>query len=250
MPIALISKLQSFSRLSDNDKKALMHAFLRKRTVAAGEDILHEDDVAEGLVIIISGLAGRFRLLGDGRRQIVGYLLPGDLVDYGSLASDRTQYGVRAFAPTTISRIASAELLALMSQSPELIRALWSTAVQELSLAQQWILNLGQRDAEQRLAHLFCEQYYRMREIGQAHDGAFNLPLTQRDLADSVGLSNVHVNRVLQKLRREHMIAFDGVALKILDLAAVERIAEFDPHYLQLRRTKSDRFGRASAPCH
>ncbi|MCB1542428.1 MAG: Crp/Fnr family transcriptional regulator [Rhodoblastus sp.] len=236
MTNSLIARLEQFVRLSEVEKESVTTKFRHRRNTPAGRDIIHELDHADGVVVIIDGFAAQFKVKDDGKRQIVGYFHPGDLLHFGALAADEAVFGVTAFAQTTTSAIEADSFLALTSSSQSLSRAFWHLAIEQLSIAREWIVELGLGSAAQRLAHLFCEQHYRLEEVGRVNDGAFNFPLSQRDLGDTIGMTHVHVNRTLQELRGDGLIAFDGVKLQILDLARLRRLAKFDPQYLQWRK--------------
>jgi CRP-like cAMP-binding protein len=234
MPVALITRLSAHTHLSEDDTRALERAFSKMRAIGAKQEILPERGRTGDAILVTGGIAARFKTLKSGKRQIVGYTLPGDFVEFGPLESGRASYGVTALGDTTISRLSHDGLAHLMRARPAIDQALWRAAGEQMSILCEWISSIGQRSAEQRLAHLFCEQYFRMRDIGAVHDGVLEFPLTQRDLADSVGTTNVHVNRVLQQMRLERLIVFDGAALRVLDLPGLIARAEFDPDYLCL----------------
>lgn len=231
---ALMRRLQGLVALSEGDLDALLKATGKRRAYAPAQEIVHEHDMPDGMAVMMSGMAGRYRSLENGGRQYVGYLLPGDLLDFGSLGGGRADCGVKTFGPVSIARIAAEDLLPLMTGHPAIARALWKAVVQDLSISREWTLNVGQRNAEQRITHLLCEQYFRLTAIGAARDGVFTLPVTQRDIADSAGLTVVHVNRVLQRLRRADLFTFDRGVCEIRDLAGLMRLAGFDPFYLRL----------------
>ncbi|MFO1115573.1 MAG: Crp/Fnr family transcriptional regulator [Beijerinckiaceae bacterium] len=235
MPAALITKLETSVALSDDDRQSIALAAFKRRSVPARQDICRENEPSDGVIVVLDGFAARFRSLQSGKRQIVGYGLPGDLLDVAdTTGANQTTYGVCALAPTTFARIPRADIAAMMAESARIARAMWNAQGEQMSIACEWLLNVGQRTAEQRIAHLFCEQYFRLRAIGQVRDGAFALPVTQRDLADSAGLTNVHVNRVLKGLRQDGLLTLENGVATILDLQRLLDRAEFDPRYLHL----------------
>jgi len=234
MPLALIRRLETFLSLSEEEKRSLRQAFHQRRAAAVGVDFVREGDPTRSVTVMIDGLGYRYKQLSNGRRQIVAYVLPGDLVSSGMLASDVFDHSVHMMQP---SIVASIHHMDLMTLHPNLMRGLWSIVARELAITQEWVVNVGQRDAQARIAHLFCELYYRMLEIGQVHDGAFAFPASQQELADSSGITNVHANRTLQNLRRQGVIAFDGKTLTVANIAALKRIGLFNPAYLHLERS-------------
>lgn len=221
-------------RLERGGKAGLRQAFQTRRATGGGVDFVREGDLTKDVTLMIGGLGYRYKQLPDGRRQIVSYLLPGDIVSSGTLAADRFDHSIHMMQPSIMSSVHHLDLLTLY---PNLMRGLWSIVARELAIAQEWVVNVGQRDAQSRLAHLFCELYYRMLEIGQVQDGSFPLPASQQELADSVGITNVHANRTLQNLRKQGVTAFDGKTLTILNIAGLRRIGLFDAGYLHLERS-------------
>ena len=236
MPKELISRLEKFVTLTEADRRAVDSTFRHRRTTSAGRDVIQELGHADGVVVITEGFAGQFRVRDDGRRQIVAFFHPGDLIHFGSLAAENAVFGVTAFTPTVTSSIDVDGFLSLTTSSQMLARAFWHMAIEQLSIAREWLVDLGLGSAQQRLAHLFCEQHYRLEEIGRAGAGIVRLPLSQRDLGDTIGITNVHVNRTLQELRSAGLLSFDGLDLQIFDLKKLRQIAKFDPQYLQWRK--------------
>ncbi len=233
MSLAFIKRLEVFTVLTDDDKIVLRRAFQNARTERPHSDVVVEGESTGGVTVMVDGLAYRYKSLSNGRRQIVSYLLPGDIVSSGAFADDVFDHGIQAITASTLSTIYAHDLAALPHH---LMRALWILVARELSISREWVLNIGQRDAKARVAHLFCELYYRMLEAGLVRDSAFQFPASQQEIADSVGITNVHLNRTLQILRKAGVIAFDGRTLKVCDTAQLRKIATFDPTYLHLDR--------------
>jgi CRP-like cAMP-binding protein len=198
-----------------------------------GVDFYREGDSAGGVTILLSGLGYRYKQLTNGRRQIVAYLLPGDVVSMGVLFRDPNDHGVRFIEPSMVSTIHPGDLSQFM---PQLLRSLWLMVARELAITWEWVANVGQRDTKARIAHLFCELYYRMLEIGEVHDGSLRLPVSQQEIADTVGVTIVHTNRTLQILRKEGLIVFDNGVLSIPDIRMLKTAGMFTPDYLHLDR--------------
>ena len=229
----LIRKLSNFTKLSAEEEAALLSALDRPVDFGASEDIVNSGDATGGVKLLLTGFACRYKLLPDGRRQILDFLIPGDLCDLHVFLLDRMDHSIAAL---TDSRIASpANILRFTDQYPNLTRALWWTTLVNEAIAREWVVNLGQRTAHERMAHLFCELFYRMRSIDAVQGTSYPLPLTQIALADTIGLSSVHVNRTLQDLRRDGLISFRGGKLTINNLQALEKAGSFTPEYLHLR---------------
>jgi CRP-like cAMP-binding protein len=127
-------------------------------------------------------------------------------------------------------------LRSITESHPHLGRMLWFSTLMDASIHREKILSIGRRSALARIAHIFCELLVRLQIVGLADDKSFALPLTQADLADCTGLTSVHVNRMLKKLRDENMLTFRGARATIEDWERLQRVAEFDPTYLHLER--------------
>jgi CRP-like cAMP-binding protein len=164
----------------------------------------------------------------------VAYFVPGDLCDLRVFILKRMDHSIGAIAASRIATISPDNVLKLMNSYPALTRALWWSTLVEEAIAREWIVNVGQRNAIERMAHIFCELLYRFRAVGLNQDLSCTLPLTQVELAETLGLSSVHVNRTLQELRRQKLITLDGGTLTIQNLPALEELSFFNPDYLHL----------------
>jgi CRP-like cAMP-binding protein len=214
LPSAFVRKLSAFTRLSDEDKQLLLRVVNeRSRKVAAGCNVSREGDVTRAITIIEAGWAVQYRSLDDGRRQILTLMLPGDIFDLNILLLDRMDYSVVTKTGAQISEISVEGFDALMGGHPRVRQALWWEQLVQHSIQKEWTINLGQRTAYERMAHLFCEVFTRLRIVGLTDSTSCDFPLTQNDLGEIAGLSPVHVNRTLQALR----------AGRIAELAAVDR---------------------------
>ncbi|MDQ3247170.1 MAG: Crp/Fnr family transcriptional regulator [Pseudomonadota bacterium] len=195
--------------------------------------MIREGGQPEAVFLILKGWAYRYKHLEDGRRQILAYLLPGDLCDIQIFLFEKMDHSIGLLSDAVIVKIPSAEILDLMDRFPRIERALlWGTLVDEATL-REWLLNVGQRFALQRVAHLFCELCVRLAVVGLVdEEESFTLPLTQADLADTTGMSAVHINRTLQRLRSDKLVSTSHGRLKILDFARLAEIAGFQETYL------------------
>jgi CRP-like cAMP-binding protein len=230
----LIRKLANFTVLSDDERMAVMRATGKAHDFKAGDDIVQRGDLTGSVRVILEGVACRYKILEDGRRQILGYLIPGDLCDLHVFLLKRMDHSIAAMARTKVAVISQSSVLDITDRHPNLTRALWWCTLLDEAITREWVVNLGQRTAYERMAHLFCEMYHRLNAIGQASNGSYLLPLTQTGLGDTLGLSTVHVNRTLQDLRAQNLISFKGGILTINDLPALERAGFFNPDYLHL----------------
>ena len=229
----LARRLASLARLSRSELSAVLELVRAWEWIAPGAIIEREGDASGVIHAVLGGVACRYKDFRDGRRQIISILFPGDVSR--SLATLRrpTDHHVRALTRAMVVEIPAQRLESLMSDHPGIQQA-WNVAdAIEGAMLRAWIVNLGQRQAHERLAHLFCEISHRMSGCGLSHaDGSFELPLTQKDLGTALGLTSVHVNRVLQKLRSEALLEFANGVLCIHDMPRLKYIANFDPGYL------------------
>jgi CRP-like cAMP-binding protein len=235
MPLHLIAKLEQFTTLSADDKQVLEKAAaLRVRKLAPKDDILVEGERPRRVNLVLDGWAYRYKHLEDGRRQIMAFLVPGDICDLRMFILREMDHSVAALTRVTIAEVPSDVLLELTDNSPRLSRALWWNSLVEEAIAREWTTNLGQREAIERLSHLFCELFIRLRGVGLAHGTSCELPITQEQLGDATGMSTVHVNRTLQEMRDQGLITLKGKTLTIPDLARLKAVAMFNPNYLHL----------------
>lgn len=230
----LIRKLEIFTELSEEEKRALQDAAGQIRSYGAHEDLVREGEMSGGVPVVISGFACRHKMLPDGRRQVIGYFLPGDMCDARVFILKKMDHTITTLAPTTTCLLPRDAILDLTSRFPRVTRAFWWNTLVEEAIVRQWLVNVGQRTALERLAHLFCEIHMRLQVVGLATPGGCELPVTQSELADTVALSTVHVNRTLKELRRVGLVSMSGKSLTIHDLPGLRALAMFDPDYLHL----------------
>lgn len=210
----------------------------REQVLKAGEE-LSAGSCGGDCILVVEGLLGRYRLLRDGNRQLLSFHLSGDACDLHKLV-DVDDCVTTAFTRCRILRVPVARLQAFVQNSAAVGHALWRRAAQAERIRTEWLVSLGRRDAYSRLAHLFCEMLTRHRAIGAVVDDSCDFPLTQSDLADALGLSIVHVNRVMQRLRAEGLLLHKGGRLHVLDLERLEAVADFDPAYLRPSLSRPD----------
>lgn len=234
-PVALLNKLQQFTRFSASDRESLHRlASERVRGFAAREDLSREGDKPTAIFVMLRGWACRYKFLEDGRRQILAFFLPGDLCDLNIFILRRMDHSIGALTDVTLAEIGRPQFEELMEGHPRVTQALWWDSLVTIAIQREWTMSLGQRDALERIAHLLCELYLRLKGAGFAANGRCAFPVTQADLADATGLSKVHVNRTLQELRQEGLIRLANRQLTILDLERLKQIAMFDANYLHL----------------
>jgi CRP-like cAMP-binding protein len=238
MPNAFVAKLNAFSPLSDRDQQALECLCAHPRDVAADQELVREGDLRDSIYVILEGFACRYKVVPKGERSIVGYLLPGDMCDWHRFVVEKMDHSIATLSPCRVAEIPRAAMLEITEKHPAITRALWwSTLVDEGTL-REWIVNVTRRSAEEAVAHLFCEMLLRLEVVGLRIEDGFEFPVTQTELADTVGLSTVHANRVLQKLRKEKLIRLTKSSLQILNIKGLMELAGFEPNYLHQQRNK------------
>jgi CRP-like cAMP-binding protein len=181
-------------------------------------------------------LVGRFEQTSNGHRQITAVHIPGDMADLQSVVVPKTSWALNALTKSTIARIPHDALVELVDRYPLLARAFWRDCAIDGSVAARWALSLGRRDARARVAHLICELRCRYGAIGRVQNDSFEWNMTQIQLADALGLTAVHVNRMLKFLRSANFLHIERRRLTILDWQGLLALGDFDPTYLHLER--------------
>lgn len=233
---SLIARLETVADLSEQDRALLAGLCRDVRAVPVKKNIISEGERPEYIHLVVDGWAARFTILPDGGRQITALLIPGDFCDLHATVLGTMDHGIVALTDCQVAYIPSAKIDDILSSHPNLAKTfLWSTLVDEAVL-RSWVVNAGRRDAYQRIGHLICEMHLRLKKVGLVTENSFDLPMTQDELADATALTPVHTNRTLQRLRRDGLIELRGGILTVLDVAALERAAGFDPSYLHTKR--------------
>jgi CRP-like cAMP-binding protein len=231
---AVASRLEAFTRLSADDRDALAQISRNFRFVDARRDVISEGDKPRHVHLVLDGWASRYKQLPDGKRQIVSLFVPGDFCDVNVYILKAMDHSIGAITRLKVAMITPEEMNELTGERPRVTQALWWHELVTAAIQREWTLNLGQRSAYERLAHLLVELYLRLRTVGRAHDGRCDFALTQNDLADATGLTSVHVNRTLQELRRDGLIELERKQLQILDLQRMMDASMFNSNYLHL----------------
>lgn len=232
----LITKLGNFVRLSPDDEAVLgLFSAQRIRRVRPREHIILEGDKPHHVNLIIQGWACRYKVLENGRRQIISFFLPGDLCDLNIFILRRMDHSICALTPLTYAEI-SREAFDEAVDRPRIVQGLWWESLVSAAIQREWTVNLGQRSAVERVGHLLCELFLRSRAVGLAGDHKCEIPLTQTDMADATGLTPVHINRTLQELRARNLIILQSKELTIPNLERLKDASLFNDNYLHLER--------------
>jgi CRP-like cAMP-binding protein len=203
-------------------------------SASPGEDLIAEGDRPVSVRMILSGWACRYKTLEDGRRQIVNFALPGDVCDSQIYLVSQMDHSIGALTPVAYADIERRRFEELIAGDRTVAEAFWCEALVMNAIQREWVINIGRRDALERVAHLFCELFERLRWVDLVERDSCNFPVTQMDMADATGLSIVHLNRTLQALRGAGLITLRERSLTFHDLGALRDVALFNPSYLHL----------------
>ena len=229
----LTRKLEAFTPLSEGDRNLLDDIVKPTRSLMARTDIIREGQVSKDVRLILEGFACRYKLLKSGKRQIVAYLIPGDICDTNVFILKAMDHSIGTLSPCKVVDIPRHRILEL-TERPNIGRALWYATLVDEATLREWLLNVGQRDAVSRIGHLFCELLMRLRVVGLANGDSYELPLTQSDIGDTTGLSFVHVNRCLQTLRSLKLLDYKNKKIVIKDVQKLFDMTGFNQNYLHL----------------
>lgn len=227
-----IRKLERLGPLGAEGRRRLEEVPLDVRRVGADRDLIRDGERPSYCLLLLDGMAHRYKSLEDGRRQIVSFHVPGDILDLAGLLLGRMDHAVGALTPVEVAPLAHATVLDWMRRHPDLGGLLWRDTLVDAAVFREWVVNVGRRTASQRVAHLLCELATRLFVAGSAPSRACDLPVARVDLADATGLSAVHVGRVVQELCGAGLIEARGRTVAVRDWEGLKRAGGFDPRYL------------------
>lgn len=232
----VIRRLNALVPISEAGIAALVKVIgERLQRVGPGEDLISEGDRPDRIRMILSGWLTRHKTLEDGRRQIVNFLLPGETCDAQIYLLRQMDHSIGTLTPVVYADIEQARFEELLAADRSLADAFRVEALVNVAIQREWVINIGRRIALERVAHLLCEIFERLRPVGLLDGNSCAFPITQMDLADATGLSVVHVNRTIQELRGSGLIVLRERTLTISDLEALKNLALFSPTYLHIR---------------
>lgn len=228
----LVRKLESIHELAEEERQVLRDLALRIVELPARTDFIHEDDRPTESCLLLDGLICRYKIVLSGKRQIMSFHTPGDIPDLESLFLSVIDHNHAALAPSRVAFISHRDLRHLIRRFPNIAEAFWRDTLIDGGIFREWVVNIGRRNAYQRLAHLFCEIMMRLRAMELVEDNSYEFPVTQAELGDATGLSHVHVNRTLTELRQDGLVEIRRSRVNVLDWERLKQAAEFDPAYL------------------
>jgi len=229
---AMIRKLERLANLDEIDRAAIEALSFQVSTVAPGETIVREGQRVSQCCVLLDGFAFRHKVAANGNRQILSFHLPGDILDLQHLFLPRADHNVQTITAAQVAWIPIDALRSLIRERPAVGEALWQDSLIDASIFREWVLNVGQRDAKSRIAHMLCEFAIRRAAAGLGSPEQFELPMTQEQIADATGLTSVHVNRMLQSFGAEGVIRRDKRNISVANWDRMRRVADFDPAYL------------------
>jgi CRP-like cAMP-binding protein len=231
----LLRKLESITTLSEEARQAVLKLPMSVRDIPADQDILREGDRPGQCCLLVEGFLCRYKMLPDGKRQILSLHVPGDVADLQSLHLAVMDHSLGTLVPSRAAFIAHEALRAIIRAYPEIADAFWRDTLIDAAIFREWIVNVGSREAYARLAHLICELFCKLHAVGLTDGNTFDLPITQAELGDATGLSTVHVNRSLMQLRADGLITLERGRCTIRDHGRLRDAGTFDPAYLHLK---------------
>jgi CRP-like cAMP-binding protein len=239
---ALVRKLETHSPLAAEDRAAILALPFTLKTLEAHSYTVREGQVSEACAVLVSGFAYRQKLTGDGSRQILAVHIPGEALDFQNLFLDTSDHNVQMLTRGDLAFIPRADLQELARSRSAIGHAILVTMLVEASIFREWILNVGRRDARSRLAHVLCEFAVRLEAQGLADENGYELPMTQEQLADTLGLTPVHVNRTIMALEADGFIRRDKRRIHFPEWRRMRELADFNQRYLHLEPQLSGAF--------
>lgn len=227
-------RLRYYCDLDDDMAKPLLEMPGRITQVLRGTDLIVSGDAPTHGFVVETGWAIRYTLLSDGRRQVLNVLMPGDMFDLQVFIAAEADHSVTAITDMTVKTFKAEDLLNIFNSSGRLAQALWWASVQEEAMLREQIVRNGRRNAKERISHFLLELHRRALIVGEGSGSGFRLPLTQSLIGDALGLTSIHVNRILKRFRDEGMISRNGQWIELTDIDGLVELCDFDPSYLHL----------------
>lgn len=228
-------KLAHYAEMAPRDQQLLARMLdTRRLLVEAGQDMIREGTRPTFAKVVMEGWAARYKLLESGRRQIVGFLLPGDLCIPQAIVTLPLDHSIAAVGPLHCALVRPEQLDEVERESLPIRRALAMDVQVSLAVQREWTVNLGARAAPERIGCLICELYLRLKMVGLTEGTGYFCPLTQIDLAEAVGITPVHVNRVIKQMRRADLLRWQDQFMELPDPMRLARLCGFCPNYMQM----------------
>lgn len=230
----LVRKLSRLSAWSETDKLGVAALPFRTTTAPPGEHLVREGDYVTECCVLLRGYAFRYKTANNGNRQIVSFHLAGDVLDVQHLLLPRADHGIETLTEAAVAWVPTIALKTLGEERPSVGEAIWRDALIDASIFREWVLNVGQRDAKSRIAHMLCEFAVRREAAGLGTPERFELPMSQQHIADATGLTAIHVNRMLMALANDGVLERNRRDVTIADWERMRQIGDFDASYLHM----------------
>jgi CRP-like cAMP-binding protein len=231
---SMVRKLETWSPLGEDDKVAILALPHRRRRLGPNQYLVREGDRTDYSSLLMSGLAFRSKVVAGGGRQILAVEIPGDIVDLQNSLLGLADHNVQALTSIELAMIPREAVLSLVDARPKVARAMWHETLVDGSINREWTANVGRRDARARVAHLLCELSLRLKHAGLVEADGGDFPMTQEQLADCLGLTPVHVNRMLKLLRAEGLIRRGKRSVQVVDWKKLAVAGDFNSTYLHV----------------
>lgn len=229
---ALIRRLRTSSGISEEDIKEIHALPITVREYPAERTVVRDGEKATDCCLIAEGFCARSKTIGDGKRQILSLHIPGEIPDLMSLFLHVMDHDLSTLTPCTLGFIRHETLQKLHRQRPNVAELFWRDTLIDAAMFREWIVNVGQRPAPARLAHVMVELRTRLKVIGRVSGNSFEMPLTQEQIGEALGITAVHANRVIKQLRQEGVVEFHRGRAAVLDERKLLELADFDDRYL------------------
>lgn len=229
-----LKKLRQRTEISSEEERAIRNSVAETRKLPADMVAIHSGERLNSSLMLLDGWMARSKDLQSGERQVTELHVAGDFADLHAYTLKCLEHDVLTMSDCTVAVLPHDRLKEIFERHPRLARIYWFVTNVDAAIHREWALSLGQRSAISRMALLFCELHARLEAVGRTNGKGYQFPLTQRELAECLGLTVVHANRTLQELRRRGLVELENRHLTIRDRRGLEGVAEFDPAYLYL----------------
>ncbi len=233
----LIRKLESIAVLGDEDRHGIFGLPMSLKSVGANYDLVRYGDRPSACCLLVDGFVCRYMLTEQGKRQIMSFHIPGDLLDLHTLALDVMDHNLGTLVPSKVAFTPHESVRELTIRYPNVATALWRDTLVDAAIFREWLIGIGSRSEKTRVAHLFCELLLRFRAVGLTNDYAFELPITDAVIGEALALSSVQVSDIIADLRRDGLIRYEGRTLLAEDWDGLKKVGEFDATYLHLEKS-------------
>ena len=235
----MLNKLAYWRPLDDSDREALLSLPHVVKRMEKHHYVVRERDKATHSCVMLSGYSIRHKVVGRGSRQIVAIHMKGDMVDLQNSLLGIADHSVQMLTAGEVATIPREAVKELALRRPQVGMAMWHDTLVDGSIFREWIANIGRRDSYTRLAHILCEFALRLELAGLGEQSDYELPMTQEELADAVGLTSVHVNRTLKALDKDGLISRrSNRGVTIHNWRKLAEAGDFDSTYLHLRENE------------